>query len=364
MTNAAYPLTSDACISKVMYYLCGMKKELINDSFIIVLFWTIIYLVLCFQIITEVESALAAILFSTLLVLGLSFPLTYINRRILVRTVKKKKYALFIFQFLASSVLSCIIFGSLYFLMDTLERNGVFPRSEYFEIMYRNPRDITELFLSMGLTMNLCVFGFCFVIEYLNSQKVILEYQLCTLKHQVTPHFMFNVLNHIHVLMQTDVKLASSLLIRYSEILRYQLYNGDKEKIALEQDVQFLKDFIAVEEVRWEDKLTLNCSWEIEDGKKEIPTLLFITFIENAFKHVSKSDFEKGYITIDFKQLGDIITLVVENSKSALQDKTKSSKGLGLKNIKERLSILYSGRHRILIDETDLVYRVEVTINI
>ena len=95
-----------------------------------------------------------------------------------------------------------------------------------------------------------------------------MEYQLRTLQHQVTPHFMFNVLNHIHILMQTDVDLASDLLIKYSEILRYQLYNGDKQKVTLEQDIQFLKDFIAVEEIRWGDKLVVTSSWKIEQPQR------------------------------------------------------------------------------------------------
>ncbi|MDR2948085.1 MAG: histidine kinase [Prevotella sp.] len=341
-----------------------MKNKSPDGTFFIILFWVILFSLCCFQIITQTESALAAVLFSLVLILCLSFPLTYINRKILVKTIKKGKYALFIFQLIASSILSSAIFASLFFLMDTLEIKGIFPRSEYFELIYQNPKNIIELFLSMGLTMNLCVFGFCFVIEYLNSQKVILEYQLRTLKHQVTPHFMFNVLNHIHVLMRTDVKLASTLLIKYSEILRYQLYNGEEEKMSLDQEIQFLKDFITVEDVRWGDKLTLNCTWQIEDGKIEIPTLLFITFIENAFKHVSKSDFEKGYIIIDFKQQGDTITLIVENSKSAIQDKSNTSKGLGLKNIKERMDILYNGKHQIIVNETDLVYRVKVIIGL
>ncbi len=334
-----------------------------NGSFFIVLLWAIIFLVLCVQIIPQIESILEAVLFGLIFILCISFPLTYINRRVLVNTMRNKKYGLFIFQFIASSLLISIIFTSLLFLFYFFEIKGVFPRSDYFTSL-QTPLDFIILPLSMGLSLNVCIFGFCFVLEYIKSQKIISEYQLHTLKHQVTPHFMFNVLNHINVLMRRDVTLASSLLVKYSEILRYQLYNGEKEKIALELDIQFLKDFIGVEEVRWGDKLTLNCSWEIEDGQKEIPTLLFITFIENAFKHVSKSNFERGYITIDFKQQGDSITLIVENSKSAIQDKTNLSKGLGLKNIKERLDILYNGQHQILVEETDMIYRVKVTIRI
>ncbi|WP_224206436.1 GHKL domain-containing protein [Bacteroides salyersiae] len=125
-----------------------------------------------------------------------------------------------------------------------------------------------------------------------------------------------------------------------------------------------MKDFIAVEEIRWGDKLVVTSSWKIEQPQKEIPALLFITFIENAFKHVSKSDFEKGYIDIDFRQEGDTLCLKIENSKSTFSGKKINTGGLGLKNIKERLEILYFGCYNLTIEETDAVYRTKLVINI
>lgn len=91
---------------------------------------------------------------------------------------------------------------------------------------------------------------------------------------------MFNVLNHINILMQDNVPLASSLLEKYSDILRYQLYNGQKEFISLEQEIEFLQNYIAIENIRWEDKLTVSTEWEIEDGNIGFPPLLLLTFIE------------------------------------------------------------------------------------
>ena len=100
---------------------------------------------------------------------------------------------------------------------------------------------------------------------------------------------MFNVLNHINILMQDNVPLASSLLEKYSDILRYQLYNGQKEFISLEQEIEFLQNYIAIENIRWEDKLTVSTEWEIEDGNIGFPPLLLLTFIENAFSAILKT---------------------------------------------------------------------------
>lgn len=339
-----------------------MKNDLEKkDKLLIIIYWSIVLVVLCVESVPKMESLVESLLFALLMVLSLSIPLTYLIRRILEHTLRKRSYKAIVLMFPVCCLIVAVIFVALVYTFYMLEKIGVFTPSSYFEFA-DSFSDAISTGIKLGMSLNLTTFGFCFILEYFRSEKIILQYQLRLLRHQVTPHFMFNVLNHINVLMQTDVELASSLLIKYSEILRYQLYNGDKEKVTLEQDIQFLQNFIAVEDIRWGDKVTLNCSWQIEDGKKEIPALLFITFIENAFKHVSKSNFEKGYITIDFRQQGDVMKLMVENSKSAILPKENRSKGLGLKNIRERLNILYDKRHRIEIKETDLTYCVELMI--
>lgn len=333
-----------------------------NDLFFTSLFWVVVFSVFWLQVFPQTESVMESFLFSVVFMVLMYFPVTYLSRKLLPKAIRTKRFKRFAFQFIFSSIIVGFLFAVLLYLFEYLETVGIFPYSYYFDMSEIKSVFIFVVF-SAGVFINLCMCGLQFLLEYINSQKTVLEYQLRTLQHQVTPHFMFNVLNHIHTLMQTDVELASSLLIKYSEILRYQLYNGDKEKVTLEQDIQFLKDFIAVEEVRWDDKLTVNCSWTIENGTQEIPALLFITFIENAFKYVSKSGLEKGYINIDFKQYGNVLELNVENSKSSIQSKSNNSNGLGLRNIQERLSILFHDRHTLSIEETDSVYHVKVVIN-
>jgi len=221
---------------------------------------------------------------------------------------------------------------------------------------------IIALFAS-GVSISITMCGLRFLFEYIKSQEIIHEYQLRTLQHQFTPHFMFNVLNHIHVLMESDIEIASSLLIKYSEILRYQLYNGEKESVNLKEEIQFLKDFIAVEKLRWDDKVTVTTEWKVEDENIEIPSLLFITFIENAFKHVSRSNLEKGFVYLNFEQKGGHIDFDIKNSKSLIE-KRKNYSGLGLKNIKERLQILYHNKHELSIEETNSVFHVKLILHL
>jgi len=339
----------------------GVKKY-IKENYATVGLWMMLFLVMWIQVIPQTDSILESTLF-VICLLTSAFPfVNHLSGTLLQRAIKKKKATAFVFQFILYSAIIGGFFLAYLYLFSYLEYKGVFPASKYFDMHV--PFSMLFIPISAGVMINACICGIRFFEENAKLKKTLLEYQLRTLQHQVTPHFMFNVLNHIHILMQTDVELASDLLIKYSDILRYQLYNGDKEKIKLEQDIRFLKDFIAVEEVRWKGKLTVTCSWRVEDPQKEIPALLFITFIENAFKHVSRSDFEKGYINIDFEQKDNTITLEVENSKSKLPVKRNNSCKLGLRNIKERLEILYYGNYNLSIDETDSVYRVKLIINI
>lgn len=343
-----------------------MRKDILNNEYYISIpFWSILFLNFWVESIHQTNSLLEPTLFSIVLVAILYLPMTYLSRTLLLKAIKRKTYKWFALQFIVFSILTGFLLVMVLHLFHYLESRGVFPYSEYFDMeIFENPVYAVWEMVITGVLLNLYTCCLRFFLEYIKSQKAIVEYQLRTLQHQVTPHFMFNVLNHIHILMQADIELASSLLIKYSEILRYQLYNGDKESVTLEQDIQFLKDFIAIEEIRWEDKLTVGCTWEIENGQIEVPALLFITFIENAFKYVAKSDFENGYINIAFKQSGKNVQLTVENSKSLLPDTKNKSNGLGLNNIRERLNILYYGKHHLQITESKTTYRAQLSIDL
>ncbi|MBN9300573.1 sensor histidine kinase, partial [Dysgonomonas mossii] len=200
--------------------------------------------------------------------------------------------------------------------------------------------------------------------QHLILQKEHLETQLQSLQAQINPHFMFNVLNHIHILIQKDSDLASSLLIKYSDILRYQLYGSDKESVNIEDEIRFMKGYIEVERYRWENTLDFNANWQLENPKMQVPSLLLIPFIENAFKHVSRSKSHKGYISINLNQNNKELTFEVENSKSSIKRTTASNSGIGLDNVKKRLNILYPNKHSLIISETENIYHSKLIINL
>jgi len=194
--------------------------------------------------------------------------------------------------------------------------------------------------------------------------KEHLEAQLRILQDQINPHLMFNVLNHIHILMHKDIDRASVLLIRFSDILRYQLYECNREFVTLEKELKYLKDLVAIEQIRWADELEVKCNWNIQNGKSEIAPLIIVPFIENAFKHVSRLPTEKGYVHLTLKQSADILELNIENSNSVQQPRKQDSGGIGLANVQKRLEILYPGKHELNIEKTASTYKVHLRLQL
>ncbi|WP_307531145.1 sensor histidine kinase [Pedobacter sp. W3I1] len=288
---------------------------------------------------------------------------TYLSKSLLQKAMRQKKMLLFAGQFFLVSAISAMFIPAILHGFLYLEEIGFFPSSQLllsrslFSIMYINA-------LLVALFVN---FGFCglrFHEESMKMHETLVESQLQILQQQISPHFMFNVLNHINILMQEDVNLASSLLIKYAKILRYQLNSEKNRKVTIEQEVQFLKDFIDIENLRWGDELIINCSWTVDDNQKEFPPLLLITFIENAFKHVSRCITEKAYVNIHFEQITNSICLEIENSKSNIHLEKDSVSGLGLENVKKRLDILYADNYKLIIKDLEAIYYTKLIIKI
>lgn len=329
-----------------------------NYHRIVVASWSVFLFLLWAQYL-HLSTLLQATVMLMVLLPGISVSVVLTNVW-LPRALHRKTMKLFILQFIGTTLLIAFVIAAGYQLLRWTENQGYFPHS--LLLADNNTLMVDFLFaIPSTLVINFGFSGLRFLYEHMNLQKAHLETQLEVLQSQINPHFMFNILNHIHILMQTDVDLASSLLLQYADILRYQLYNGKNDSVKLEQEIQFLQNFIEIETIRWGDRVNVSCMWEVEDKGKQMPPLLFITFVENAFKHVSRSSSEPNYININFVQKENRICLDIENSKSNIPLKSNGS-GLGLENIKNRLDILYHKDYKLSIEDTDGVYRSKLEI--
>ncbi len=318
---------------------------------IFIIYWTAITILISFVFQGEAsisESLLNSVSFAVVSIL-VTLPF---SNRLFIPTLHHQKTLSFILKFVLMSLFLIIAYTLLSDTFYTLGVKGFLTAEIEKQTFWHQVMD--GLPGTMSASLMLC--GILLYYEYSILQKTHLESQLQVLHAQINPHFMFNVLNYIHVLMQKNTELASDLLLKYSEALRYQLYSGQKEFVKLEQEVMFLKNFIDVEKFRWEDKLEVTCNWNIENGNMEIPPLIMMPFIENAFKHVSRSSEEKGFINIDLEQRRRMISLRVENSKSDKLVKKKKEDGIGLKNIKKRLEIHYGEKYALTIKDMDKTY--------
>lgn len=189
-------------------------------------------------------------------------------------------------------------------------------------------------------------------------QAINLKTELEQLKSQVNPHFLFNTLNNLLVLVKTDAVKASQVLLGLSDLLRYQLYDSSKERILLVKDVAFIDNLLSLEKIRKND-FEYDIQMEGNINQVSLPPFLFIPFVENAIKH-GASTVGHSYLTLKFRITDRQLQFMSENSKPAI--KTNTAGGLGLKNIKRRLELLYPDNHSLEVREDERKYIVNLGI--
>jgi len=196
-------------------------------------------------------------------------------------------------------------------------------------------------------------------VTKLRSEKSKVELML--LKSQVSPHFFFNMLNNLYALVKVDADKAQELILKLSDTMRYSIYEGEKETVTLEEEVEFLKNYIGLHELRYHKTVNINFIHDIEENVTVAP-LLFIILVENAFKHGVENLRGNANVTIQLTTSDRTIEFIVENNFDNSTDKTKPG-GIGLKNLAQRLELIYPNRHKLLSSVKENVYKAQLTIN-
>lgn len=327
---------------------------------ITIVFWSGFIFLLWLQYI-YLSSLVEASLFLIVLIPAVIISYLLANK-VLPEAIHAKKMKIFAFQFFAATFLDAFLLAVSYQWIRWAESLGYFPRS----LLLADKNSLMTDFLFAVPSTLLVNFGSCglrFYYENIKIQRVNLETQLQMLQSQINPHFMFNVLNHIHVLMQVNVGLASDLLLQYADMLRFQLYKGKCDRIRLEEEVVFLKNFVEIEKLRWGEKVKVDCRWRIRDQQKEIPPLLLISFIENAFKYASRTIGKPGFVHIELEQEKERFSLEVRNSQSKINtQKNREASGIGLDNSRKRLGLLFGEHYRLTIEDEEDSYYLKLEI--
>lgn len=193
-------------------------------------------------------------------------------------------------------------------------------------------------------------------------EKANANAELEQLKNQINPHFLLNMLNNANVLTKKDPDKASEVIMKLSDLLRYQLYDSARDKVLLTSDIHFLEDFLNLEKVR-RDNFDFVISKEGNLSGVLIPPLLFISFVENAVKHNNDSA-KASYVHLFFEVRNNELFFKCINSKPIIKAVNSNSGGLGLINIKRRLELLFPVLHNLTIDDKQETYCVTLTIKL
>ncbi|MBK1896269.1 sensor histidine kinase [Chryseobacterium paridis] len=221
---------------------------------------------------------------------------------------------------------------------------------------------LTTFIILISFTTALKVFQYLIInLEKLNQiQKLNFQNELSILKNQVSPHFLFNTLNNINILTETNPKLASKLILNLSDLLRYQIYNGVEDSILLSSDVTFIKNFLFIESLR-KDDFTYDISLTGSQKDAFLPPLLFIPFVENSVKHINN---ENPFVKVHFHLENNNLMFSCINSSYSDTNQKEKNEGIGLSNIKKRLQLLFPQKHSLVIENKDNVFRIELNLTL
>ncbi len=322
------------------------KKHALGENLLYLLVWSAIILVpvLNSQMLSELHVNLdeAWIVWRQIIPYVVIFLIH--NHLIAPRYLLKKRYALYL--------LTNVIFVTIVFvIIDFYQMNighvslyGSFTNHEvYWNILF-------------ALFMNGTNGGIKLLYQSLLDEQQMLRLkeenlraEMTSLKYQINPHFFMNTLNNIHALIDIDTEAAKSAVIDLSKMMRYVLYDSEREMISLSADLQFLRNYIELMRIRYTDhvQITIDAPQTLPE-KVAIPPLLLIVFVENAFKH-GVSYNHPSFIHISLFYADKKLTAIISNSRNPQPTSPTRQGGIGLENVRKRLDLLY-GPHGYSLD--------------
>ena len=198
----------------------------------------------------------------------------------------------------------------------------------------------------------------------LEAELKLREAELKLLKSQIHPHFLFNTLNNLYGLTLERSDAAPDVVLKISSMLDYMLYRGSQALVPLTEEIEYVRNYLALEGLRYGDRVRVNMRVDGAIEGKALSPLLLIPFVENAFKHGAGNSRANAEIDIGLRVIGDSMRFVVENTTNhAAQPIGRSpAEGIGLMNVRRRLDLQYGDRHELQIDEVADRFLIELTL--
>ncbi|GIV36521.1 MAG: sensor histidine kinase [Cyclobacteriaceae bacterium] len=294
---------------------------------------------------------------------GFTFTIAYLNYFLfLPRFIRHKNIWRYLAEF--SLPFALLIIGRIY-----TQRAMVYdmPRSEYF---------FSHMFTVQTVAINLFITVFVSMLRFaadwfeLEANKKSMENERLTaelnfLKAQINPHFLFNTLNNLYYLAYTKSDNTTVVIEKLSQMMRYMIYDSNYDKVPLTREIEYMKNYISLEQMRLNNEIPIKFKVEGSPEEKWIAPLIFITFLENAFKHGVNNHNHQAWINVSIKLQDNRCEYVVENSKAHPSADTREKKsGIGLQNVQRRLELSYPGKYSLKTEDEPDRYRVKLDIEL
>ena len=231
------------------------------------------------------------------------------------------------------------------------------------------PNVFSDLNYATGITVLILSFPLIAIIEWYKKINALTELEqrktkseLSLLRQQINPHFFFNTLNNLYAMSLTKDEKTPETILQLSELMRYVIYKGKEELVLLSEEVNYLQDYINLHKIRFHQSVGYKFEIDIQNEMCHVPPLLFIILVESAIKHGLEPAQEAGILQMSLAERNDLITFKCMNSVES--SRGLKTNGIGLINLKTRLSILYPERHNLSIEETDTSYESTLTIQL
>ncbi|MBT33848.1 MAG: hypothetical protein CMO01_29650 [Thalassobius sp.] len=292
----------------------------------------------------------------------------YINHHFLIKKLLKKRgLAFYILGLTGTVFLFYPIAGQLIIWLPINKTFGAFLKPSPFE----SENAFVTIFLlvvSIPIILAILFFQQQQQIDSLEKEKVASELDL--LKQQINPHFFFNTLNNLYALSLTGNAQIPEMILKLSELMRYVIYKGKKNEVTLEEEITYLKDYIQIQQVRSIKKLDYSFETDINIKEQLIPPLLFIIFVENAFKHGIEPAERACFLYLTLRNDAHKIVFTCKNSveisvdNSIESDQKESGEGVGISNLKKRLQLLFPQKHQLTLNKEKDSFTAQLTLNL
>lgn len=233
----------------------------------------------------------------------------------------------------------------------------------FFNELFGRDKILSKIAFLYFITLFFLLFRWLFkqIKSIINLKNEKAKTELQHLKSQVNPHFFFNTLNNLYGIMEKDSK-ARDMVLKLSDMMRYSIYEGQKDRVPLNEELEYLKNYIELQETRYHKKTDIRFEYKIHDDTCKIMPLLFIILIENAFKHGLENLEENAYIHINLITNEKKLHFEIENNFE-LQE-VSDGQGIGLKNLKRRLELAYPNKHSLSFKIDANTYTVKLSLEL